>query len=48
MNIKVLENSLFWQKVVLKESKNPKQIERVKKTVEKLEAQLANLMKGTK
>jgi hypothetical protein len=39
-SLKVLENSLFWQKVVLKQSQNPAQIERVKRAIVKLEAQI--------
>jgi len=42
-NIKVIENSLFWQQVVLKKSRNPIQIARVKKVIVKLEAQLSQL-----
>jgi hypothetical protein len=45
-SLKVLENSLFWQKVVLKESKNPIQKARVSKNIEKLTAQIAALTKG--
>lgn len=37
MNIKTLENSLYWQRVVLKQSRNPVQIARVKKAIAKLE-----------
>lgn len=39
-SLKVLENSLFWQKVVLKQSQNPVQIERVKRAIASLEAQI--------
>jgi hypothetical protein len=42
-SIKVIENSLYWQQVVLKESRNPVQIVRVKKAIVKLEAQLSQL-----
>ena len=42
-SIKVIENSLYWQQVVLKESRNPVQIARVKKAIVKLEAQLSQL-----
>jgi hypothetical protein len=42
-NIKVIENSLYWQQVVLKQSRNPHQIARVKKAIVKLEAQLSQL-----
>jgi hypothetical protein len=45
-SLKVLENSLFWQKVVFKESKNPIQKARVSKTIEKLTAQIAAIIKG--
>ena len=45
-SLKVLENSLFWQKVVFKESKNPIQKARVSKNIEKLTAQIAALTKG--
>jgi hypothetical protein len=37
MNIKTLENSLYWQQVVLNQSKNPVQIERAKQAVAKLQ-----------
>jgi hypothetical protein len=37
---KVLENSIFWQKQVLKQSRDPKQIERCKAAIAKLEQQL--------
>ena len=37
MNIKTSENSLYWQQVVLKQSKDPVQIERCKKAVAKLQ-----------
>ena len=39
-SLKVLENSLFWQKQVLKQSRDPVQIERVKRAIIKLEAQI--------
>jgi hypothetical protein len=37
MDIKTLENSLYWQQVVLKQSRDPVQIARVKKAIVKLE-----------
>ena len=42
-SLKVLENSLFWQRHVLKQSQNPVQIERVKRAIVKLEAQIKEL-----
>jgi hypothetical protein len=41
MNIKVLENSLYWQQVVLAQSHVPAQKERAKIAIEKLSAQIA-------
>jgi hypothetical protein len=38
---KVIEKSLFWQRYVLSHSKQPHQIERVKRAIEKLETELA-------
>jgi hypothetical protein len=46
MNIKTLENSLFWQEVVLKQSKDPIQIDRVKKRILELKKQIGNYLKG--
>ena len=43
MNIKTLENSLYWQQVVLKQSRDPVQIARVKKAIIKLQEQIINL-----
>ena len=43
MNIKTLENSLFWQQVVLKQSTDPEQIKRVKQRVAYLQQQIANI-----
>lgn len=40
-----IEKSLFWQRYVLSHSKQPNQIERVKRAIEKLEAEL-NQAKG--
>jgi len=40
---KTLENSIYWQKVVLKQSRDPKQIERCKAAIARLEAQLKEL-----
>ena len=45
MNIKTLENSLYWQQVVLKQSRDPVQIARVKNAIAKLENQIL-LIKG--
>jgi len=39
-----LEKSIFWQNQVLKQSRDPKQKERVKKAIEKLQAELDSLM----
>lgn len=38
---KVIANSLYWQEYVAKISKNPKQVERALKAIEKLKAELA-------
>jgi hypothetical protein len=43
MDIKTLENSLYWQQVVLKQSRDPVQIERVKQAIIKLQQQISNL-----
>jgi hypothetical protein len=43
MNRKTLENSIFWQKVVLNQSKNPKQKDRAKQAIIKLEQKLKDL-----
>jgi hypothetical protein len=43
MDIKTLENSLYWQEIVLNQSKDPVQIERVKKAIEKLQKQMLDL-----
>ena len=43
MNRKTLENSIYWQKAVLNQSKDAKQIERVKQRIIKLEQQLKDL-----
>jgi hypothetical protein len=40
MKPETIENSIYWQKVVLKQSRNPAQIERVKRAIVKLEQQL--------
>jgi hypothetical protein len=37
----VIANSLYWQEYVAKVSKNPKQIERALKAIEKQKAELA-------
>jgi hypothetical protein len=39
-SLKTLENSLFWQQHVLKQSRDPVQIERVKRAIASLEAQI--------
>jgi hypothetical protein len=41
---KALEKSLYWQNVVFKQSKDPKQIERCRLAIAKLEAQLKALI----
>ena len=43
MNRKTLENCIYWQKHILNQSKEPKQIERVKQRIIKLEQQLKDL-----
>jgi hypothetical protein len=43
MKIETLENSLFWQEYVLKQSKDPVQIERVRKAIAKLEKEMFDL-----
>ena len=43
-SLKTLENSLYWQKVVFKQSRNQKQKERVKARIDKLEAEIAKLL----
>jgi hypothetical protein len=43
MNIKTLENSLYWQEYVLNQSKDPVQIERVRKAIAKLEKEMLDL-----
>ena len=48
MDIKILEKSLAGQQFVLKFSKNPVQIERVKKAIYKLENQILAIKKGMK
>lgn len=47
-SIKVLENSLFWQQIVLNQSTNPKQIARVKQAITKLEAEISALIQGAR
>lgn len=46
-SLKVLENSLFWQRHVLKQSRDPVQIERVKRAIVKLESQIKEQTKWT-
>jgi hypothetical protein len=43
---KALEISLYWQNVVFKQSKDPKQIERCRLSIAKLEAQLKELLQS--
>ena len=45
-SLKVLENSLYWQQVVLKQSKDPIQKARVSQAIQKLSAQIAAQTKG--
>ena len=45
MDIKTLENSLYWQQVVLKQSRDPVQITRVKKAIANLENQILDIRK---
>ena len=42
---KALETSIYWQKLVLKQSTNPKQKERCRVAIARLEAQLIQLIK---
>lgn len=42
---KSLETSIYWQKIVVKQSKDIKQIERCKLAIKKLEEQLKALPK---
>jgi hypothetical protein len=46
MNLKVLENSLYWQEVVLRESHIPAQKERARQAIAKLSAQINAIKKG--
>jgi len=46
-SIKTLENSLYWQNYVLNHSKDPKQKERVKMAIVRLQNEI-NRTKGTK
>ena len=45
MKIETLEKSLFWQEYVLNQSKDPVQIERVRKAIAKLEKEMFDLKK---
>ena len=45
MKIETLEKSLFWQEYVLNQSKDPVQIERVRKAITKLEKEMFDLKK---
>jgi hypothetical protein len=40
MKPETIQNSIFWQKQVIKQSRDPKQIERCKAAIVKLEQQL--------
>ena len=42
---KVLENSIFWQKQVIAQSRDPKQIARCKAAIARLEQQLKEATK---
>jgi hypothetical protein len=42
-NLKTLEKSLYWQEYVLNQSKDPVQIERVKKAISTLNDQIVDL-----
>jgi hypothetical protein len=44
---KTIETSIFWQRYVLNTSKDPKQVERVRRAIEKLQAEL-NTIRGEK
>jgi hypothetical protein len=46
-SLKALETSLYWQKVVLKQSKDPKQKARVRLAIEKLTSQINQLKAST-
>ena len=43
MNIKTIENSLYWQELVLNQSKDPIQIARVKQAIQNLQKQMLDL-----
>jgi hypothetical protein len=43
MTREILEKSIYWQKVVFNQSKNPTQRDRVKQRIIKLEQQLKDL-----
>lgn len=45
-SLKVLENSLYWQEVVLKQSHIPAQKERARVAIEKLSAQINAIKQG--
>jgi len=47
MNIKILENSLYWQEVVLAQSHVPAQKERARQAIAKLTAQINAIKKAT-
>jgi hypothetical protein len=45
-NQKSLETSLYWQKLVFAQSRDPKQVERCRLAIAKLEAQLKELLQS--
>ena len=46
-SLKALETSLYWQQVVLKQSKDPKQKARARLAIEKLTSQINQLKAST-
>jgi hypothetical protein len=42
-SLETLNNSLYWQQVVLQQSKDKAQIERVKKAIEKLNEEITQI-----
>jgi len=46
-SIKTLENSIYWQNVVIKQSKDPKQKERCRLAIERLQAQIDKIKAGS-
>jgi hypothetical protein len=43
-----METSLYWQRVVLNQSKDPKQKERAKKAIERLETEIKSISMTSK